>query len=87
MYGFSTCWNIRRADGLKAALEEIHSLGFDTSELNGLSEGQCGEFLRASDALNSFKIVSIHNPCPKPKEERDRPIFNDNYFRETIDII
>lgn len=87
MYGFSTCWNIRRADGIKAALEEIHSLGFDTIELNGLSSEQSEEFLQATDALNAFKIASLHNPCPKPKEERDRLIFNDNYFREAIDLV
>lgn len=86
MYGFSTCWNLRRSDGVKAALEEIHSLGFDTIELNGLSDEQAEEFLQAADTLDTFKIVSLHNPCPKPKEERNRPIFDDNYFRETIDL-
>ncbi|OGW17246.1 MAG: hypothetical protein A3G93_01375 [Nitrospinae bacterium RIFCSPLOWO2_12_FULL_45_22] len=87
LYGFSTCWNIRRTNSIKAALEEIHSLGFDIIELNGLSDVQCEEFLQASDGFNAFKIASIHNPCPKPKEERDRPIFNDNYFREAIDLV
>lgn len=86
MYGFSTCWNIRRTQDVRAALEEIRALGFDAIELNGLSDVQCEEFLQALDGFNAFKIVSIHNPCPKPKEERNRPIFNDNYFREAIDL-
>jgi sugar phosphate isomerase/epimerase len=87
MYGFSTCWNIRRAEDVKTALAEIQSLGFDTIELNGLSEEQVREILEFDRILNEVKVVSIHNPCPKPKEELDRPIFNDNYFRENIDLV
>jgi len=83
-YGFSTCWNVRRTKDLRVVFAEIGELGFEAVELNGLSRQQVDQLLKIPSVP---RIISIHNPCPRPEEELDRPVFNDHYFQEHINLM